>query len=103
PTPARSWSPRPWWSHLPCVGPPLQHTEALPAGPLSSTLAAMSTPATAAPTPPPPRDGEASLADRLPSLLAALDVPGFTNPLGVEPLRRACLLVVDGLGWELLL
>jgi hypothetical protein len=50
-----------------------------------------------------PRYGEASLADLLPSLLAALDVPGFANPLGVEPLRRACLLVVDGLGWEQLL
>jgi Type I phosphodiesterase / nucleotide pyrophosphatase len=56
-----------------------------------------------APAPPLPRYGEASLADLLPSLLAALDVPGFANPLGVEPLRRACLLVVDGLGWELLL
>jgi hypothetical protein len=55
------------------------------------------------PAPPLPRYGEASLADLLPSLLAALDVPGFGNPLGVEPLRRACLLVVDGLGWELLL
>jgi hypothetical protein len=55
-----------------------------------------------APAPPLPRYGEASLADLLPSLLAALDVPGFANPLGVEPLRRACLLVVDGLGWELL-
>jgi hypothetical protein len=69
----------------------------------------MSTPAPAAPgetgppSPPLPRYGEASLADLLPSLLAALDVPGFANPLGVEPLRRACLLVVDGLGWELLL
>ncbi|HWD46638.1 MAG TPA: alkaline phosphatase family protein [Actinomycetota bacterium] len=55
------------------------------------------------PAPPLPRYGEASLADLLPSLLAALDVPGFANPLGVEPLRRACLLVVDGLGWEALL
>ncbi|HEV8165650.1 MAG TPA: alkaline phosphatase family protein, partial [Actinomycetota bacterium] len=56
------------------------------------------------PAPPPlPRYGEASLADLLPSLLAALDVPGVPNPLGVEPLRRVCLLVVDGLGWELLL
>jgi Type I phosphodiesterase / nucleotide pyrophosphatase len=52
------------------------------------------------PAPPLPRYGEASLAELLPSLLAALDVPGFANPLGVEPLRRACLLVVDGLGWE---
>jgi hypothetical protein len=56
-----------------------------------------------APAPPLPRYGEASLAEVAPSLLAALDVPGFRNPLGVEPLRRACLLVVDGLGWELLL
>ena len=55
------------------------------------------------PAPPLPRYGEASLAEVAPSLLAALDVPGFRNPLGVEPLRRACLLVVDGLGWELLL
>ncbi len=50
-----------------------------------------------------PRYGEASLADLVPSLLAALDVPGFPNPLGVEPLRRVCLLLVDGLGWEALL
>ena len=58
---------------------------------------------TGPPPPPLPRYGEASLSDLMPSLLAALDVPGFANPLGVEPLRRACLLVVDGLGWELLL
>ncbi len=57
---------------------------------------------TGSPAPPLPRYGEASLADLVPSLLAALDVPGFGNPLGVEPLRRVCLLVVDGLGWELL-
>src|ERR671914_1489160 len=68
----------------------------------------MTTPATAVPgetgpPPPLPRYGEASLADLLPSLLDALDVPGLANPLGVGPLRRACLLVVDGLGWELLL
>ena len=55
------------------------------------------------PAPPLPRYGQGSLADLLPSLLSALDVPGFANPLGVEPLRRACLLVVDGLGWEGLL
>ena len=50
-----------------------------------------------------PRYGEASLPDLMPSLLAALDVPGFPNPLGIEPLRRVCLLLVDGLGWEALL
>ena len=57
----------------------------------------------AAPAPPLPRYGEASLADLASSLLAALDVPGHANPLGVEPVRRVCLLVVDGLGWEQLL
>jgi hypothetical protein len=44
--------------------------------------------------------GEASLADVVPSLLSALDVPGFANPLGIEPTRRVCLLVIDGLGLE---
>ena len=52
--------------------------------------------------PPLPLYGTASLADLVPSLLHALDVPGMRNPLGVEPLRRVCVLVVDGLGWELL-
>jgi hypothetical protein len=47
-----------------------------------------------------PRYGEASLADVVPSLLSALDVPGFANPLGIEPARRVCLLVIDGLGFE---
>jgi type I phosphodiesterase/nucleotide pyrophosphatase len=50
-----------------------------------------------------PRYGEASLAEVVPSLLTALDVPGFANTLGIEPVRRVCLLMVDGLGWELLL
>jgi Type I phosphodiesterase / nucleotide pyrophosphatase len=60
-------------------------------------------PVPAVPAPPVPRYGEAALADLTPSVLAALDVPGCRNPLGIEPARRACLLVVDGLGWELLL
>jgi predicted AlkP superfamily pyrophosphatase or phosphodiesterase len=47
-----------------------------------------------------PRDDEASLVDVVPSLLSALDVPGFANPLGVEPARRVCLLVIDGLGFQ---
>src|SRR4029434_3878370 len=29
--------------------------------------------------------------------------PGCANPLGLEPAGRACMLLVDGLGWELLL
>ncbi len=48
-----------------------------------------------------PRYGEASLADLVPSLMAALGVPGFPNVLEVEPVARACLLVIDGLGYEL--
>jgi hypothetical protein len=49
-----------------------------------------------------PRYGEASLADLTPSILAALGVPGFPNTLGVPPGDRIGLLVLDGLGWELL-
>jgi hypothetical protein len=62
-------------------------------------------PAAGREAPPPlalPRYGEASLADLSSSLLSALDVPGFANPLGIEPVRRVCLLVADGLGWEAL-
>src|SRR5918911_1829474 len=60
-------------------------------------------PAPRAPAPALPRYGRASLADLTTSLLAALDVPRFANPLGMAPRRRACLLLVDGLGRELLL
>jgi hypothetical protein len=52
--------------------------------------------------PAPPRYGERSLADLATSLLASLGVPGEANPLGLRPAARVCLLVVDGLGWELL-
>ena len=55
---------------------------------------------TTEPAVPIPRYGEASLADLMPSLLAALGVAGQPNPLGIEPLERVCLLLVDGLGWE---
>ncbi|MBV8084190.1 MAG: alkaline phosphatase family protein [Chloroflexi bacterium] len=51
---------------------------------------------------PRPRYGEASLADLTPSILAALDVPGFTNTLQLPKGERIGLLIVDGLGWELL-
>lgn len=43
-----------------------------------------------------------SLADVVPSLLAGLGVPGCANRLGLDPARRVCLLLVDGLGWHLL-
>lgn len=49
-----------------------------------------------------PRYGERTLAEVLPSLLAAIGVTGFANPLGIAPARTAVLLLVDGLGWELL-
>jgi hypothetical protein len=49
-----------------------------------------------------PRYGERSLPDLASSLLASLGVPGERNPLGLPPAARVCLLVVDGLGWELL-
>lgn len=51
-----------------------------------------------------PSYGTAALADLSSSLLASLDpeTPSAQNVLGLPPTRRACLLIVDGLGWELL-
>jgi len=49
-----------------------------------------------------PRYGVASLADLVPSVLAAIGVSGFSNTLAVEPLPGVAVLVVDGLGWELI-
>jgi hypothetical protein len=46
-----------------------------------------------------PAYGDASLADVGPSILAALGVDGETDVLGLGEIQRACLLVVDGLGW----
>jgi len=42
------------------------------------------------------------LGQVVPSLLAALGTPGFTNALAVPESRSAAVLLVDGLGWELL-
>ena len=55
-----------------------------------------------APEPPLPRYGVRSLGELLPSLLSALGITGFANPLAIEAASRVCLLLVDGLGWELL-
>ncbi|RAY10966.1 alkaline phosphatase family protein [Actinomadura craniellae] len=52
--------------------------------------------------PPVPQYGTGSLADLAPSVLAALGVPGGIDVLGLPPVPRICLLVIDGLGWELL-
>lgn len=51
---------------------------------------------------PVPRYGERSLADLSSSVLTSLGVPGGANPLELPELPRACVLLVDGLGWELL-
>jgi hypothetical protein len=49
-----------------------------------------------------PRYGEASLTDLLPSVLGALGVTGEHDLLGLPPARRYCVLLIDGLGWNLL-
>ncbi|HVM26921.1 MAG TPA: alkaline phosphatase family protein [Mycobacteriales bacterium] len=54
------------------------------------------------PTLPTVRYGEASLADLLPSVLASLGVGGEPNPLTLADTARAVVLLVDGMGWELL-
>jgi hypothetical protein len=53
-------------------------------------------------TPTLPSYGHGTLADLASSLLGSLGVPGEPNPLGLPETGRACLLIVDGLGWELL-
>ncbi|WP_018656933.1 alkaline phosphatase family protein [Actinomadura flavalba] len=50
--------------------------------------------------PPVPRYGASALADLPASVLAVLGVPGAVNVLGLPELPRACVLLVDGLGWE---
>src|ERR1700738_721118 len=54
-------------------------------------------------TPLVPLYGQSALSDITPSLLAALGLPGHPNPLNVAPVGNACLLLVDGLGWDLVL
>ena len=49
-----------------------------------------------------PRYGSRSLGEVIPALLSSLGLPGFPNALKLESAERACLLLVDGLGWELL-
>ena len=52
-------------------------------------------------TPLVPLYGRSALSDLTPSLLAALGLSGHPNPLGIAPVGNACLLLVDGLGWDL--
>jgi hypothetical protein len=49
-----------------------------------------------------PSYGESSLADLSASILASMTGDQARNVLGLQGAGRVCLLVVDGLGWELL-
>jgi hypothetical protein len=49
-----------------------------------------------------PRYAESSLDALATSVLASLAVPAEPNPLQLPEAERVCLLLVDGLGWELL-
>lgn len=51
---------------------------------------------------PPSLADVAHLGQVVPSLLAALGVPGCANTLALPEARSAAVLLVDGLGWELL-
>ncbi|OBI75608.1 alkaline phosphatase family protein [Mycobacterium sp. E740] len=52
---------------------------------------------------PSPDPGLPHLADVVPSLLSAMGAEGFDNPLGLpEGIAGACVLLIDGLGAELL-
>ncbi len=49
-----------------------------------------------------PSYGDSSLADLSASILASLTGDTAGNVLGLPAAGRACLLIIDGLGWELL-
>lgn len=49
-----------------------------------------------------PGYGSASLPDLMPSVLSALGVPGEPNPLKLDLPGRVCVLLIDGMGLELL-
>ncbi|ROO89366.1 type I phosphodiesterase/nucleotide pyrophosphatase [Actinocorallia herbida] len=51
---------------------------------------------------PVPRYGETALADLSSSVLGSLGVAGAANVLDLPELPRACVLLIDGMGWELL-
>lgn len=50
----------------------------------------------------PPPYGRRTLAEVVPSLLAALGAEAFDNALAIAAAPSVCLLVIDGLGWHLL-
>jgi predicted AlkP superfamily pyrophosphatase or phosphodiesterase len=47
-------------------------------------------------------DATGSLADVMPSVAASLGVPGYVDRFGLAPAEKAVVLLVDGMGWELL-
>ena len=49
-----------------------------------------------------PEYGTGSLADLMPSVAAGQGVPGYDNRLGLSSVRQVVVLLVDGLGWDLL-
>ncbi|ANZ15796.1 alkaline phosphatase family protein [Streptomyces noursei] len=53
-------------------------------------------------TAPVPRYGTGSLADLLPAVVAGQGLPGVTTDMELAPADRACVFLIDGLGWELL-
>ncbi|WP_312178718.1 alkaline phosphatase family protein [Arthrobacter sp.] len=61
-----------------------------------------SAPAPAEPLPKAPGYGRNTVAEVFTSAAAALQVPGFENTLGLPAARRVCVIVVDGLGRNLL-
>ncbi|WP_411129569.1 alkaline phosphatase family protein [Streptomyces sp. x-19] len=53
-------------------------------------------------TAPVPRYGTGSLADLLPAITAGQGLPGVATDMALAPADRACVFLIDGLGWELL-
>ncbi|MGW8401573.1 alkaline phosphatase family protein [Streptomyces lydicus] len=51
---------------------------------------------------PVPRYGTGSLADLLPTVAAGLGVSGLAASMELAPADRACVFLIDGLGWDLL-
>jgi hypothetical protein len=47
-----------------------------------------------------PSYGGTALADLSASVAASLGIPDYPNVLALDSARRACILLVDGLGWE---
>lgn len=46
--------------------------------------------------------GQGTLSDVMPSAASVLGVPGYHNVLGVPETTTVCVLLVDGLGWNVL-